>query len=419
VPIDWKQMINKLLKSLILPCCLGLSACTTPITPDFSGMSSNYALILEQYQINGLLLNIVRASNNRPLSFLDIPNITGTGSISVSPSLGATWYGIGNTIANATPNLFLGGTTVLPMATFGNSFNFSQSSLDNATFTKGFLSNINLEAMQYFSRHHIPSELMFTLLVDSIEYQIGDSPPIVFTNDPTSPEYPKFQEEMYKLLKFGLVATSSSYDIKDGDIKTESELIKEYGAQYDQVLESQGIEFKLIPNKKNTYQLYKKKNFYRLCMKQGKFTDLARKEFAPDTFCKPANKNANLPAGKTNLQVNLRSTFDVFMFLGQLVKVQNAEVPLMVKVPPMGMNANQAAGEGNRYAVLVVNKNKDTAKTFSKVEVLNGDVYSIPEADSGYSTLVINLLSQLLTLNKVPGSIPSSPAVLIQGGKSQ
>ena len=414
-------MLTRFLKRLAIPCFLLLNACTSPITPDFSGMSSKYALLLEQYQINGLLLNIVRAGNNRPLSFLDIPNITGTGSVSITPSIGASWYGIGNTIANATPSLYLGGTTVLPMATFGNSFNFSQSSLDNAIFTKGFLSNITLEAMQYFSRHHIPRELMFTLLVDSFEYQVDNAPPEIFMNNPELPDYQKFQDQMYRILKYGLIVSSSSSNIKDGELQSEAQLVKQYGAQYESVLENRGVEIKLVSTKLNTYQLYKKKDFFRLCMKQGKLTEQARREFSPDTFCSPSPRYVknNLSKGKINLQVNLRSTFDVFMFLGQLVKVQNATQPTMVKLPPIASYPEDRLDETNQYAVLVVNKNKSIDPVFAKVEVLNGDTYSIPEQNSGYSTLVINLVSQLLTLNKVPGSIPSSPAVLIQGGKSQ
>ena len=407
------------IKRVMLLCLVFLSACTTPITPDFSGMSSKYALILEQYQINGLLLNIVREGNNRPLSFLDIPNITGTGSVSISPSLGASFFGIGNTLANATPSLYLGGTTVLPMATFGNSFNFSQSSLDNATFTKGFLSNIPLEVMQYFSRHHIPKELMFTLLVDSFEYRVGDAPPTVYTNDAVSPDYPKFQEQMYKLLNYGLVAVSYSSEIKDGEEITGVQLKKQYGDQYEDVLRNRGVEIKSVSNKHGSYQLFKRNNFYRLCMKEGKYTEQARAEFSSETFCKvKVAKSNGINAGKINLQVNLRSTFDIFMFLGQLVRIQNASPPLMIKVPPIGEVVDAKADGNNEFAVLVVNKNKDAERNFAKVESLNGDSYSIPDTGAGYSSLVINLVSQLLTLNKVPGSIPNSPAVLIQGGKN-
>jgi hypothetical protein len=43
-----------------------------------------------------------------------------------------------------------------------------------------------------------------------------------------------------------------------------------------------------------------------------------------------------------------------------------------------------------------------------------GETYSIPMENNGYSPLVINILSQLVNLNKGVGSIPASPAVLIK-----
>ena len=64
--------------------CVG---CTTPYTPDFSGMSASYAQTVEQYQINSVLMNIDRAAGQRPLSFLDIPSITGTGSVTNAPTV--------------------------------------------------------------------------------------------------------------------------------------------------------------------------------------------------------------------------------------------------------------------------------------------------------------------------------------------
>ena len=54
---------------------IAIGGCTTPVTPDFTEMSASYASILEQYQLNSILINIIRASNERPLSFLDIPSI--------------------------------------------------------------------------------------------------------------------------------------------------------------------------------------------------------------------------------------------------------------------------------------------------------------------------------------------------------
>jgi hypothetical protein len=71
------------------------------------------------------------------------------------------------------------------------------------------------------------------------------------------------------------------------------------------------------------------------------------------------------------------------------------------------------ANESNRFALLLVNQNA-SGKTFASMNSLDGISYSIPQENNGYSTLVINLLAQFQTLAKSPGSIPSSPAVLIK-----
>ena len=69
--------------------------------------------------------------------------------------------------------------------------------------------------------------------------------------------------------------------------------------------------------------------------------------------------------------------------------------------------------ESNRFALLVVNRNTD-GRTFASIDSLDDDSYSIPRENNGYSMLIINLLAQFQTLAKSPGSIPSSPAVLIK-----
>jgi hypothetical protein len=43
-----------------------------------------------------------------------------------------------------------------------------------------------------------------------------------------------------------------------------------------------------------------------------------------------------------------------------------------------------------------------------------GATYSIPDDSNSFSREVMVLLSQLLTLNKISGSIPPSPAVLVK-----
>ena len=91
---------------------------------------------------------------------------------------------------------------------------------------------------------------------------------------------------------------------------------------------------------------------------------------------------------------------------------QLADPPYLVTVPPSNTTLLKKPGESNRFALLIVNRNAD-GKLFTSLEAPDDNVYSISRTNNGYSTLVINLLAQLQTLAKAPGSIPSSPAVLI------
>jgi hypothetical protein len=86
----------------------------------------------------------------------------------------------------------------------------------------------------------------------------------------------------------------------------------------------------------------------------------------------------------------------------------------MVKLPPSETTRPRKAGESNQYALLVVRKNDPSGKSFASIKNLDGDIYSIPTENNGYSAMVIRIISQLLSLNKIPGSIPSSPGILLR-----
>jgi hypothetical protein len=147
---------------------LFLAGCTTPMTPDFSAMSKKYANILEQYQIDMIFTNIIRSSLDRPLSFLDMPNITGTGSIVTIPSVSTSFLGMGSMYVPTNLNGALASVAPSLSMQVGNSFNFSQASLDNSLFWKSFLAPIDLQTSQYFIHNHIPKELIFSLILDEI-----------------------------------------------------------------------------------------------------------------------------------------------------------------------------------------------------------------------------------------------------------
>ena len=83
---EWHRL--KGLSARISACllALSLSSCTL-LTPEFSEMSATYAEVVEKYQTNNILVNVARASQQRPLSFLDIPTVIGSGSVSASAGI--------------------------------------------------------------------------------------------------------------------------------------------------------------------------------------------------------------------------------------------------------------------------------------------------------------------------------------------
>lgn len=110
-----------------------LTGCAMTGSTSFQAMSSSYREVLEGYANDNILINIIRASERLPLSFLDMPNVTGSGSISGG-------VGIAGNIMSANPASIRGfftssaeiaGSYYAPNASFAvnNSFNFTQSSL--------------------------------------------------------------------------------------------------------------------------------------------------------------------------------------------------------------------------------------------------------------------------------------------------
>ncbi len=424
-----KNYTRKYRRFLLCSSAIGiLTSCTTPVTPDFTGMSANYANILEQYQLNGILINIIRASNERPLSFLDIPSINGSGNITTSPSLSGSMSGFIGGLAGGPAGI----TSISPSLSlsFGNSFNFSQSSLDNATFLRGFLSPIPIETAKFFISDNLPREVMFSLVIAAIEIKQADGKSVKYINNPLLPEYPQFNAELYKLLSYGLTVdrvqeepikppASPSGRLPDGRMPNNPIP----GGGYNPSFPGVGSPYGGMGSPYGgmggfggggMYGQFHPQPQYKLCVDENKFANFVKEEFSQDIFCKSNTPTLKGKSNKSELIVTVRSTHSVFEFLGQVVAAQNQAKPFMVTLPPSETTRPRKVGENNQYALLVVGKNDPAGKSFASIKNLDGDVYSIPSESNGYSPMVIRIISQLLSLNKIPGSIPTSPGILLR-----
>ena len=156
----------------------------------------------------------------------------------------------------------------------------------------------------------------------------------------------------------------------------------------------------------------------RFCIPRGEDADFVARNYGEDMFCDAHLGENDLAAGRSKrprVEWVQRSTKNIYEYLGEVVAAQLADPPYLVTLPPVDSGSfNKKSRESRSNVLFLVERNASGAKVFSSVEAPDDNKYSIPSADNGYSTMVIGLLAQLQTLLKIPGSVPSSPAVLIQ-----
>lgn len=406
------------------------------VTPDFSDMSQSYQKSIEKYQNNNFLLNIVRSSKEMPLSFIDIPSVIGTGNITETAGLSGIFY-------SASPGSGLAGvftassnglsyTNPVYSLSLGRSFNFTQSSLANAQFQKEFLSIIPIETINFFARHHIPPEVIFSLTIDSIEVSKPDGTTKVYFNNPTSPNFAEFQTLIRQLIQYGLTSEVIKTESAMGpplDVKKLGPSLGQTILQYVGAKNSNKLDFKPASEKNpDLYQFTQQITTARLCFAAYRNIQAVRSEFGDSMICQNPLGSTQQKIDrlgitgtlspnkdKTSLAIRIRSNRDIYHFLGEVLIAQIQAAPRMTFLEPTAISNQQKKSlNEEKVPLLVINKNPPLGtKSIATIDY-DGDTYSIPAENNGYSALVINVLSEFLNLNKIPGSIPASPAVLVQ-----
>ena len=425
----------------VLIALITLSGCGYTGSKSFSNMSAAYREVLEDYSNNNILLNIVRSSESMPVSILDMPNVIGTGMVQSSASV------TGTIISNAptSPLGFLApgtgssyGPTVGLAANAG--FNFTQSSLDNSSFMTAFLSRLKPEAIQSLTDNtEGPKSILYTLTIDTIEvYDLATNKlKEKAVNNPLLPDYPKFQELLQKLIRHGLSTETVVEHVPVSPVMS-AETAKNNVKAFVEASAHPGVMIlpAKLPNGQLGQQITRMVPITRMClMPHGDNAERAALEhtFSSSAFGAPEVPGAAPKALNTNktseqiksdskklaLVIKLRSTRKIFDFLGWLTLMQLGPEQKYVMLNASSASASGTSTQSNQPAItnyefplFVIHKNNTQEPAIARVSY-RGNTYSIPETNSGASRQVFVLLSQILTLNKVPGSIPNSPAVLI------
>jgi hypothetical protein len=235
------------------------------------------------------------------------------------------------------------------------------------------------------------------------------------------PDHAQFQQYLYKIINDGITAQLIDGSEKLGPPLTVDKVVPRFGDQAFSMLRDSNIMLKPVGDSKNPlYQPTQVSSKYKFCINSDQYANfLPVKKYGATLYCEDNNpeelqKTSAAKKQQPTLIVRIRSTNNIFEYLGQVVKAQLADKPYIVTLPPSAGTFNNNKGTLNRDALLIVNKDKPTPKPFAMIEGRDGATYTIPSDDNGYSPMAIKLLSQLMSLQKLPGSIPASPSVLLK-----
>ena len=394
-------------------CLFTLGGCSS-ISPDFTDMTEAYERAMDSHQKKSLLSNMLRASDNLPMVFTDITTVQGTGTINTASSMSA------NMLASE-PSTLAGYFSPTTGSTLGlgtnlstsRSFSFSLGSLNNEEFIRGFLTNTPMEDMFFYLRSdNPPKELIASLLIDSIEITGSDRVKKVYLNDPLAKDYKAFQSVMYQLIDDGLSAESTPQMLDIGPALSKEDFIKVL-PDLSKLVQAK-VMFRKLNTKPETYQLTITQQMARFCMDLS----ISKKRFGQYVGCSNMTQSAQPDllvnkvgsANDEKLVINLRSTRGVFRYLGKLITLQTATQPVITTVRTPTSNGNFE----DQPILLVQKGSTANMEQFIAATSYQGMTYRVPLSQSGYSARVFDLLSVMVTMNKIPGSIPASPGVLIR-----
>ena len=418
------------MRSILLLILLALSGCSSINKSSFQSLSSGYREVVEQYSNENILINIVRASKYMPMSFLDIPSVIGTGAVTADINARGSY----DSANPASIPGFFSSTSAGSFSTglglsVNNGFTFTQASLDNAEFMGAFLKDITIDTVVFRGTEtHLPAAVLYSLLIEDIEIRSENSKQVRnYANNPRDPAYEKFQNLLYLMVDLGLTVEKTEVVTPVGPPVSTSELTGTFGMwastfAYDR---DQHLSLKKL-DKKDAYQLTKTQLKSRPCINKFRAQEILGSAVSPTAFC---NDSAQMPKSLENhsevikqfsdswpnakgltFSLKLRSPGNVFNYLGNVMLEQHDDPENLVMIKsPVSMMKNKNAN------LPLMRIYKDTTIPNPAYSVsYKGAKYTISDDDDSYTKPVLEFMSTLINLSKIPGAVPASPAVLVR-----
>ncbi|MBM3537489.1 MAG: hypothetical protein FJX55_06605 [Alphaproteobacteria bacterium] len=408
------MLLRHLGRALTIVGALAVSACQSLV--DFSDWAAGYDKAVERTHNENVLINMVRAAYNRPLHFATIAVVRGNGQ--VSPAIQG-FFPFVNFSAPARS-----GATLTPSIGVTSGFNFDLASLDNSEFITGLLTPISPATVHFYVMQGIPRELLFSLFIERVTITANNRTE-TYINDPNDPRYDAFVATLQNLLELGFTTENPQIMMPFGPALTTQEakdpLRLQAAAQAGLILQPTPVGSEVH------YQLMRAINYPRFCFTGGApnmprlpqsvmcgSLDAPGAGAAPQPGSQQNFQSGSGIAGFENasLSVVIRSTRDVFNFVGNLI-YQQVERPVPHRLILTSQEAKNYNYLGRGDELIVVRKNQTRPGDLVRVD-FEGNTYSIPAENQGNSALVMSVIQQILNLSKSVNLIPTTSAVVVR-----
>lgn len=357
----------------------------------------DYNLAVEKAHNEILLLNIIRASQRRPMYFTGFSAMRGNITNSFqSGSLNIPFGNIGTG--------YNGAYSIAPSATHSFTPSYDFGVLDSQEFMRGIMTPVSIETINYYLNQGWPKELILELFIEKIE---DSSTSLTLDNYPVN--HKQFCDFRNYVMNCNVIAhktppTEVSHNI---DSESATDLVKIVEA-YKAGLRINNISEKNSNKSSDAFQLSTtEKNGYAIsCSDLNKNT---KTNFFP-------NDTSHNEDQEKNGKVYLRSPEAIIYYLGEVIRDQYDRLTPGNNSPATCSNVEVPAA--SRFFI-VHRSSSDYTKAGVSVEY-EGEKYfinkeEIPSTWENRSMQLLSLVSQLIALQKTNKEMPVTATVEVVG----
>ena len=359
-------------------------------------MSMAYNQTIDRHERDGLLLNLLRAGHGLPMGFTAIPTVQGSAALGVRGEMEFGWPGIARL---ATPGFEA-----------SRNFSFTLSSMNNERFMGGFLAEIPLHHVHLLSQSStLPRQIVYTLLLDRLQVERAGGEHVLVLNRTGSTAFADFQSQLRRLLEAGLRTESSTEQVPVGPTLSRGEAL----ARLNEVVRQwsagrgEGPGPRLVQaagDGEPRFQVVMERERARFCMASPAAAGNAP-EAAMRCSAARLGPDARADAGERPLGLDVRSTREVFQFVGAVLLAQART----------GEALRVQGGDVAEQPLITVRRGPVPPGAIPlATATYRGETWHVPAEDNGHSGVVLELLSLLVSLNTIPGALPNNPAVLLR-----